>query len=145
MVGAEAEADGLADGDEDGDCDGDALAEALADADAEAEALGEPVGPPEPLSTKVSSERAGMVAVNAPPLTGIAVCAAASVLALVSTGVAVPDAMVEPVSEKFSVSEAELSALRATTAMVPFGLRNAVSETLPSLVVAPMRTAPGWM
>jgi hypothetical protein len=75
-----------------------ALAVALAVAVAVAVALAL-VLPPDPgVMTKVSNERAGTVAVKVPPLTAMADCLTASLLAFVRTGVAVPLATPVPVS-----------------------------------------------
>ena len=81
------EADGDVDGEDEGEAEGDA------DGDVDGLVLGLAEGLPElllPEITYVTSERAGMPALNAPPVTGIAVCAAALFEPLVSTGVAVP-------------------------------------------------------
>ena len=102
---AEGEDDGEDDGEADGDADGedDGLVLGLAD--------GLPV--PLPEITYVTRERAGMLALNAPPLTEIAACVAALFEPLVSTGVAVP--LVMPTFESEYETESALLAVFSTT------------------------------
>jgi hypothetical protein len=85
----------LALGEAEGEDDGEEEGEADADEDGEDDGLvlGLAEGLPElplPEITYVTSERAGMLALNDPPESGIAVCAAALFEPLVSTGVTVP-------------------------------------------------------
>ena len=83
----EGEAEGEEDGEDEGEEDGDA------DGEDDGLVLGLAEGLPElplPETTYVTSERAGMLALNEPPVNGIAVCAAALFEPLVSTGVTVP-------------------------------------------------------
>jgi hypothetical protein len=145
----EGEAEGEVDGDEEGEEDGDEDADGEDDALALVVAVGVAVavGLPElllPEITYVTSERAGMVALNAPPLTAIAGCVAALFEPLVSTGVAVPP-VIPTFDSPYDTESALLAVLSTTTATVPSVFLYAERFRPLSEVVAAILVAPGWM
>ena len=92
---------------------------------------------------KVISERPGSVAANAPPDTVVDAWSALLFEEFVSHDFTVaPFATPVPFSAKLTVSE-PLPVFSATTAIVPLVFLNASRVRLPSVVLAPMRTAPG--
>jgi hypothetical protein len=90
--------------------------------------------------SKVTSDRGGRVAVNAPFRTVIGDCAESPWDVSVRNGVTY--APLIPRSEKFAPCRLWVL-FRTITAVDPSLLRNAVTSRPASLVIAPMRTAPG--